>query len=253
MKEVRLLYPDHRPGMFDYIRCLTLLYQQFEDKCKIVPVTTPLSAISKSFIWSTTEVPDKLEVPFFGYCDQESRNRTIQTINDFLESNEQSITIFSYAAPDFTKCTPYKWLIQGKPEYEEPASEKAKQLIDQEYHCIHVRTHDHYKEEQIPQYINEVSRIASDSDLPIVLVCNQEATKKHLVVKNVLNSPVKPKHSGWSSFTEQDIIGWFTDVKLIYNAKKVTSVVGVDHKSSCFSKLPCAMYEIPLAIIPINQ
>lgn len=248
MKEIRIQWPHKHNGFIDFIRGVMCIDQLFGTEYKVIPVIDPKHSLSRAFSWSNSNLYIEQDNDIvYGNFDE-----AFDIIFPRLTSDINYLSR-CYTHPNIQDVTRYKWLLKSQAEYDIKSSEKVQQTINGDYHVIHVRVvpdtwmNDNIPEEHLDKYITAVKKAAENYSGTTVLLnagCKQ--------ISNEFSKFIHPLtgtlHSGQNVMTDEDIVDFFTDLKLICGAKLLTCV----GYNSGFSRIPCAVYNIPYSYIPVD-
>jgi len=241
-------------GFFDFIRGYIHVNQKFGEEYQVVPVIPATHDLSKAFSWSNSELAGELDIEFqnvgAGGLPIEARLALM------LNEKKNVYRIGCNDRPDLSNCFGYKWLFTPQPKYDIPSTDKAEKLVNEEpYYCIHARVGDlamtgaKMPVDYVSLYARRIDEIVEKlNDLPIVLVsdCKQLV---QIYSKRLIVSEITPKHTGMTEkgcrMTDDEIIDFFTDIKLISSAVKVISICNFPWGSTGFSQIPCAIRGTP--------
>jgi hypothetical protein len=219
--------------------------QVFGETCKVVPVIHPEKPIAKSIDWANTHLwPDtNIDVPSMATGEITSAADLQQCIENQL-TNSHVAYIHGNMAPDWTQVHSYGWLLAPPDNhYGRLAIEKAKSLCSGTYHLIHTRFDWKEPDENIvSRYIAEIKRLIPE-DMPTILVTDSPTLKKEFQnVFDLKQSPTKALHTN-NIETDEDIVDFWTDLVLICNAKRITTLFTV---GGGFSNTPATVLGIPI-------
>jgi len=245
MKEIRVQWPDCTNGFMDFVRGVMCIDQLFGHEYRVTPVIDPKRSIIKALDWSNSElyVPQQDAVSHYHYYND---------VYDFLapKLNEEVTYLTNhYFMPNLLDCRRYKWLLTPRKEFNDLSEARALATISGKYLAIHIRIHEHTEvDESIAErYGKALAKVcAKNNDLPIVLICSDTKLRKYC--RDRFSAFIQP--STWPRFSavrmsNEEIIGLFTDIKIIGGAKRIISLCDFPWGSTGFSMITAAVYGKP--------
>ena len=235
-------------GLMDFIRGVIRLDQDLRNEYQVLPCIPPESSFSRVFTWSNSHLKNAIDIELM-YDDTGEPDYVKNKIESVLQDEKSVCNVSCIYVPNLTQCEHYKWLLRPKKKIDLPSSKKAQSIIKGDYYCIHVRVGCPVVDKELlpndlydfEARIDEV--VSSYKELPIVLVTDNQTIKERY--RKILKvSETIPRHS-ILSLSDDEIIDFFTDIKLISGAVETTSICNFGWNSTGFSRIPCAIYGKP--------
>jgi len=245
-KEIRVQWTHSSNGFMDFIRGVITLYQIFGEEYKITPVISPKIKLSEIFEYSNSHLYKTI-------CQKEDYyDNDPLVIRDIVgqQLNEDIIYLAKcYFTPDWdVDFSKYKWLLAVKPEFEKLVSKY--KLPDYDYSLIYVRCSDELMKNQreatkhlTNHYRDIINGIIKDkiNTYPPILLSTYLDVRKHFY--SIVAADTIPYHSSRPTMSDNDVVDWIFDLKLICNAKQVISIF--TNSGYGFTTIPCKIFNIP--------
>ena len=253
---MQVQWPHWSNGYGEFIRGYIFADQTFGQAYDVIPVIDPKISISKIFEWANSDLyTEDRNTPQLQYLRD---TVPLPVLFDDIQNHKGDIKIIISYDPVWENLEKYQYLLTPILEYKLQAIQKAKQIIDNKYRVLHIRTGievdvtaDSRLNVTRESFIIKAKEIlASYSDMPMVVMCDDISLIPSL--GNVLSSNTNPKHSRSTDMTTDDLVDFCTDLYLIQNASEVLCLCNFPWYSSGFSFIPSVINNIPYRQVIID-